>query len=65
MLSENSVLLLLKGFLHEQRILMKREQLVPSTFFGSIHYHPRMQVGNVFGRVCLSICMSICSHYNF
>ena len=24
------------------------------------YYHPRMRVGNVFGRVCLSVCLSIC-----
>ena len=23
-------------------------------------YHPRMRVGNVFGRVCLSVCLSVC-----
>ena len=25
-----------------------------------INYHPRMWVGNVFGRVCLSTCLSVC-----
>ena len=24
------------------------------------YYHPRMRVGNVFGRVCLSVCPSVC-----
>ena len=24
------------------------------------YYHPRMRVGNVFGRVCLSVCVSVC-----
>ena len=23
-------------------------------------YHPRMRVGNVFGRVCLYVCLSVC-----
>ena len=23
-------------------------------------YHPRMRVGNVFGRVCLCVCVSVC-----
>ena len=23
-------------------------------------YHPRMQIGNVFGHVCLSVCVSVC-----
>ena len=27
------------------------------------NYHPRMRVGNVFGRVCLSVCVSVC--YSF
>ena len=26
----------------------------------SIYYHPRMRVGNVFGRVCLSVSLSVC-----
>ena len=25
----------------------------------NIYYHPRMRVGNVFGRVCLSVCLSV------
>ena len=25
----------------------------------SIHYHPRMWAGNVFGHVCLSVCLSV------
>ena len=29
------------------------------------HDHPRMQIGNVFSCVCLSVCVSICSGYNF
>ena len=40
--------------------------------FKSLHYHPRMRVGNVFSRVCLCVCLSIClsvhlsvSHRNF
>ena len=24
------------------------------------NYHPRMRVGNVFGRVCLCVCLSVC-----
>ena len=24
------------------------------------NYHPRMQVGNVFGHVCLSVCLCVC-----
>ena len=26
----------------------------------NVYYHPRMRVGNVFGRVCLSVCVSVC-----
>ena len=26
----------------------------------AIYYHPRMWVGNIFGRVCLSVCQSLC-----
>ena len=24
-----------------------------------VNYHPRMRVGNVFGHVCLSVCVSV------
>ena len=27
--------------------------------FGLANYHPRMRVGNVFGHVCLSVCLSV------
>ena len=27
---------------------------------GINYYHPRMWVGNVFGRVCLCVCVSVC-----
>ena len=27
---------------------------------GMHYYHPRMRVGNVFGRVCLSVCPPVC-----
>ena len=23
------------------------------------HYHPRVRIGNVFGHVCLSVCLSV------
>ena len=35
---------------------MKYTDLINILFF----YHPRMRVGNVFGRVCLSVCPSVC-----
>ena len=36
-----------------QRIL---DKLCFHTLFG-VYYHPRMRVGNVFGHVCVSVCL--------
>ena len=54
--------------MHDKLRLKIKEVALGLTF-----YHPRMRVGNVFGRVCLcvclcvclSVCVSVCSGYNF
>ena len=65
----------LSHFIHSSSTNLWKSDVINR--YKHFHYHPLMQVGNVFGHVCvsvclcvclsvfLSVCVSVCSGYNF